>query len=102
MNTNSKEYLDALFEAIKADNADFIVGHLAHADVDVNEIYNFEFTGETLLHYAVKFNAINILKTLLADPRVDRNAFNHIGYTPLHSAAMYWKKECIDILLADK
>ena len=43
--------------------------------------------GDTLLHLAVNFNDINLVQTLLNNPKTDVNAQNNSGETALHVAA---------------
>lgn len=56
--------------------------------------------GETILHFAARFNRINLVRALLTRPTIDTNAVTHIwGQTPLMEAAAMGHASMVKLLL---
>jgi len=55
--------------------------------------------GMTPLHCAAKQGDTRIAGTILQDERVDVNAEDHLGRTPLYIACEWYNKEVVDMLL---
>jgi ankyrin repeat protein len=58
-------------------------------------------SGSTALNLAVQYEKVEIVKILLADPRVDPNFSNNYDMTPLTNALCYNKCDILNILARD-
>jgi ankyrin repeat protein len=76
-----------LIAAVKSGSEEKVQEALASPSVDVN--YHEEGTGSTPLHYAVHHgtNAASLTRLLLSDARIDVNATDKHGRTPLHHSS---------------
>jgi ankyrin repeat protein len=55
--------------------------------------------GETVLHKAVTAGKVDIVTLLVGSGRVDVNALDRCGWTPLHLAAQFGMREIVEVLL---
>jgi cytohesin len=89
--------LPLLHHCSVANNIELIL-HLVNSGGDVNQV---DVVGNTALHMATGYNAIDAVWLLAKHPKALVNARNKKdGSTPLHVAASSGFVECIDLLLA--
>ena len=74
---------------------------LAHKDIDVNLALadGGSFGGFTPLHCAICFNKLDVVKLLLAHPRIDINKTNDDGESPLQYAVESERPQIVQLLL---
>ncbi len=88
MQTQTKQHVDPMIEALVLDNDDQ-VGNLINKGVDPNE--NVPVTGKKFknkpLHYAAFYNSVKAAKKLIA-AGADLNGINGRGATPFQVAEM--------------
>jgi ankyrin repeat protein len=75
--------------------ADVVKELLGRADIKVNELGG----GYTALHLAVQYAQIEIVKLLLADPRIDLEARNQGGWPALVMAARFGYVSIVEMIL---
>ena len=88
-----------LMAAIVWENAEMVTLLLSRDDIDINMT---DSEGRSALHHAAWYRRIEILATLLADPRLNTvNPLDESGATPLLVAVDNCSIECIQLLLKD-
>lgn len=83
-----------IFETVKNGNLQGLINYLEHG-TDVNDK---SLIGETILHYAVYFNNLEIVNYLIGHG-ANINSRDFWNWTPLHNAARYKSIEIAIILL---
>lgn len=66
---------------------------------DTRYIYDTDDKGRTALHWAVKYNRLNMVQLLVRGKDADINAEDKKGLTPLHLAARYEHLEIFEYLV---
>jgi len=83
-NENNKLEIKEVNHKLEAINGNFMPSAilLEKRKIDVNEIIDSD--GNTLLHLAVKYSYLNVVKTLIELFNADVNYKNNFGETPFH------------------
>ena len=88
-----------MFVAIAVGNPKIITALLKDKRLDLSAVK--PPANDTALHVAINRRAVSAVKLLLADPRVDINYANRLGFTPLHRAVYARDFEILGLVLAD-
>ena len=91
--TQSESIPNPLQEAAKRGNMEFLHECLQN-NVSVNSL---DKSGSTALHWAARGGHVECATTLLKYPKIQLNAQNKLGDTPLHNAA--WKGDSVIVEL---
>ncbi|KAI7842647.1 hypothetical protein COHA_003751 [Chlorella ohadii] len=83
-----------ILDAVKAGDLEAIEDYMAVGKGDMKD-----GEGRSALHYAVAYNQVPAVQTLL-DNGADTSARDNSGNPPLHYAAGYGREECVRLLLA--
>jgi hypothetical protein len=99
-----------LHDAIRASDAETVRQILRSPSVDVNAHDELSLMdhdgrrtrdiGDTPLQLAVREGNLEIVKIIVADPRVDPNTMDFFGDSPLHTACEMRREKVVRLLLA--
>ncbi|MCJ1263555.1 hypothetical protein MMC22_003425 [Lobaria immixta] len=82
---------------VKLGHIDLIQGAIATGKANLDE--KEPGTGDGPLHIAISVGRVDILRVLLEEGKMDVNSTGHFECTPLHIAAIYDRKDALNVLL---
>mmetsp|Transcript_17090 Transcript_17090/g.35186 ORF Transcript_17090/g.35186 Transcript_17090/m.35186 type:complete len:396 (-) Transcript_17090:49-1236(-) len=95
--TNPSDFVDAA----ACGDLDSIKGYLADSSYPATMINHVDKDGRSAFHYSCLNDDVPLLKTLLADDRVDVVLTSPKGDTALHMASLYAALEAMKLLFSD-
>ena len=92
---NEKEEIKQINHKLEAINGNFMPSAilLERKTININE--SIDSDGNTLLHLAIKYSYLNVIKTLIELFNADINYKNNLGETPFHLVCSSEKKDLL-------